>query len=356
MSHQVVAYAITAVALVVLLSSTARIGFAILSQKGGVGIDFDVDLNDENDVYDNADDEPILPINQRKLAVSRGEGGPGGVSDVLPGLLEMSSRRRKIDEGKVPYKCGAIVFDHQIPGEGGIALNEWVKELAAASDRATLISSEEQESKELFVREVEEKIQSVGPTKWKIIYSHENGLAFADDENMLRSWRDIVERQNCHLIAAAVFSDPLDHSMKHMKQKYAECNCTMHDFKARMMAAITSNPWTGQLNHFLFNADADAPSSMEMMVKVKRAMRLLNEHFDIVLVDGKGDFAEELLRVTGLFASSQVKQAEVSDGGLVYSKDLVSGFGKMSTSNGDADFIDAVSHIYHNYLAFLMLQ
>ena len=58
---------------------------------------------------------PILPINQRKLAVSNGTSGPEAVADILPGLISMSTQTRKIDETKLPYKCGAIVYYHHIP-------------------------------------------------------------------------------------------------------------------------------------------------------------------------------------------------------------------------------------------------
>ena len=162
------------------------------------------------------------------------------------------------------------------------------------------------------------------------------------------------------MIAATIFSDPLDHSMKYTKKKFEECNCSMEQFKKQIFEEVTTNPWTGQLDHFLFNSSGSSneDTSMETKDKVKRAMQLLKEEFDIVQVQGKGgDFAAEILKITGWTTSSEVKEASVSDtGGIIYSKDLVSKYGKMSTKNGDNDFIDAVNHVYHNNLAFLMNQ
>lgn len=349
MIQKIVAYAIVATAVAILLSSTARIGLAILS-KDSVPNSFDIHLDDE-DI--NFDDEPILPINQRKLAVSKGETGPRGISDPLPRLVQMSSQTRKVDEANLPYKCGVIMYDHHIPGEGGDALDEWIRDMVESNDNVSFLSSGEQESKESFINEVEGNIQSLAPNDWKIIYSHRNGLGFDTDENILRSWRDIVERQNCHFVAAAVFSDPLDHSIKHTKKLFGECQCSMVDFKGQMNK-IMEDPWTGQLDRFLFNVGDN--SSMEMKDKVKRGVQLLRDHFELVMVDGQADFTEDILRITGWNSRSQVKKASVSDGGLVYSKDLVSKYGKLSTKNGDADFIDAVNHVYHNSLGYLMLQ
>lgn len=335
--------------------------------------DVAVPFDDDDDSYEedsggapekvDYDGFPILPINQMKLAASNGKSGPGAV-DVLPGLFSMSKQTRKIDETTLPYKCGAVVYDHHIPGEGGDALNHWIKKLVESNDGASFISSGEHKSKESYIKKVEKNIQRIGPNNWMIIHSHGNGLAFATDEITLLSWRDTVERQNCHFVTAAIFSDSLDHSIKHTKQRFADCDCSVAEFYGAISEVIESlvtygplmsNPWTGQLDHFLFNSD-NGPS-METKDKVKMAMRVLKEHFDIVIVDGKDDFAEKLVKITGLSVANRIKNASVSDkDGLVYAKDLISAFGKISSRNGDADFIDAINHVYYNSLAFLMMQ
>ena len=132
---------------------------------------------------------PILPINQRKLAVGNGTSGPDTVADILPGLFSMSTQTRKIDESKLPYKCGAIVYDHHIPGEGSDALNDWIKELVKSDNGSSFISSEEHKSKESYLRRVDKKIQKIGQNDWMIIHSHGNGLAFATGASILLSWR-----------------------------------------------------------------------------------------------------------------------------------------------------------------------
>ncbi len=286
----------------------------------------------------------ILPINQRKLGRE--------VSDVLPGLTSLSSQTRKIDETRFPYPCGAIVYVHLIPGDADDALNKWISELVESNEGASLISSEQQESKRGFVIEVEKNISTIGPKAWRIIHSHtKHGLSLSTDEAILQSWREVVERQHCKFVASAIFSDPLDHSIKHTKRQFFECNnCGTEEFEANLMQDITtSNPWLGQLDHFLFNTVHESSSTMEMQDKVKRAIRLLIDHFDLVLVDGKGhDISDALLKITGWSSSTRPRRATVSKGDerKIYSKYLVNAFVKMSTKNGDIDFIDAVNHVY----------
>ena len=367
MTQNYIAYAIVATAAAVLLSSTARIGIAMLS-KDNVAVDFDVQLaEDDLNFFDDEpatpiqrrkyskDDAPILPMNQRKLAIKNGESGPHAVQDTIPALGQLHSQSRKLDKTKLPYKCGVIMYDHNIPGEAGDKLDKWIKDLVQSNEGGvSLIASKEYDSKASFINEVEQQIASIGPQDWKFIHTHNNGLAFASDTKILKSWRDTVAKQHgCQFISAAVFTDPLNHSIKHTKQYFTECDCSMEEFKTFIMVDV--KPWSGELDQFLFNAvEEEGGTPMEVKDKVKSGMMVLKEHFDVVLIDGQGDFSEELLRITGWKnASGKVKKANVSDGELVYSKNLVSQFGKMSAKNGDADFIDAVNHVYHNSLGYL---
>ena len=62
---------------------------------------------------------------------------------------------------------------------------------------------------------------------------------------------------------------------------------------------------------------------METKDKIKIAMRILEENVDVVLVEGKCDFSEEVLKITGWSAKSRVEKATVSDKeGFVFSKEL----------------------------------
>jgi len=370
MVHQYTGYALMVMALAVLISSTVKIGVAILKTNNINTLSFNIDYNDvnENRVLEEPTlyDVTILPINQRKLAVEGGKIGPGAVSDVLPNFIHQSQqtrRRTQVNENKLPYKCGVILYNHYIPGEGGVLLDKWMANLVQSNEHVSYTYQSSQDDKEIpYQQEIEKQISSVGSNEWKIINAkHNDGASYANSE-LLQKWRDTIEKQNCQLITSVIFVDPLDHSIKHTKQRYVDCgdSCNIMEFKDTMMNEVgNGDAWVGQLNGFLFNGDYDAMSQFTMKESIKKAMVILKEQFDIVLIDGEegSNFAEEILRLTGLKSdTAQIEKASISDGGLVYSKDLVSKFGKMSSKNGDADFLDAVKHVYHNSLAYLMLQ
>jgi len=367
MVQKYIGHILMAAALTVLLSSTAKIGIALLSDTN-INIDnlvhhsIDDDDEDMDDLRSNEPqlyDGPVLPIHQRKLALE--DNGGGGI-DALPKLMTYA---RKLNENKlVSKKCGVVVYQHHIPGDGGAALDEWMtKVIVESNDNVSFIANNNSGEKKRPYREVvQEQLDKIGPEDWKIInlsYYNDGTSVF----DTLRSLRNTIEKgKNCQFITSIIFSDPLDHSTKYTKyrfanSRFAKCNggCSMTDFTERIMLEVTNNSWVGQLDALLFNSKDT--TMMEMKDKVKKGLSLLKQNFDIVLIDGQGNFAEQILRITGWNGDpSEMRKASISDGGLVYSKDLVSQFGKMSKVNGDQDFIDAVNHIYHNSLNFLMLQ
>jgi hypothetical protein len=101
--------------------------------------------------------------------------------------------------------------------------------------------------------------------------------------------------------------------------------------------------------------------ALDNKVKVKDAITKLRELYDLVLLDGKDDFFKEILRMTGWKSpdGDEIVVAEVNEmeiGGLRFSKQMVKQYTKFDAKNGDADFCDALNHIYYNDLAFLFNQ
>lgn len=348
--QKIAAYALLVAALSILLTSSVRIGFAMFSNNID-GVDFDVDVTEADDT---TNDEPILAINQRKLAVARGTEGPEGVSDVLSRLLQMSAETRKIDESKLPYKCGAILYYH-IPGTEGAVVNDWLMKLKDANGASYISSLEEvPQTKESFMNSVDAQLQGMVGSDWKIIYAQDNSISLSTDENVLRSWRDAVEKQQCQFIATTSFQDTMDHSVSHTKIKFADCNCSAEEFKNEKQYDMSDDPWRGQLDYLLFNS-GDA-MEMDTKEKVKRGLRLLKEHFDLVVINDHDRYSQTILRATGWSSPVSIPKRTFLNDGLVYSKDLVSKYTKLAAKNGDADFIDAVGHVYQNSLGYLMLQ
>mmetsp|Transcript_6267 Transcript_6267/g.7912 ORF Transcript_6267/g.7912 Transcript_6267/m.7912 type:complete len:362 (+) Transcript_6267:70-1155(+) len=354
-------YGVLLTALAILISSTARIGLAVFSVPNGDnfalinGVVSD-DIPNEQQLYE---EPPILPINQRKVAVKNGEKGPHGVSDVLPRLFELP--RRTIDPTNLPYKCGVILIQHHIPGEEGAAIDDWIRGLIDSNDDigATYISSADAGSKEAFVAEINEQIEMKGEFYWTVLGSGEHGLALASDGDVLRRLRENMEERGCQLVAMSMFSEPLDYNMKQTRQMFAECkNCTVTEFTEKLESGSDVS-WRGQLDYFLYNTGEI--EALDNKVKVKDAITKLRDYYDLVLLDGKDDFSKEILRVTGWKSSDgeEIVAAGVNDmeiGGLRYSKQMVKQYNKFDAKNGDADFCDALNHIYYNDLAFLFNQ
>ncbi len=365
MIAKLVIYAVLLIALAILIFSTARIGLTVFTVStsdnfaptNGVGDDEEDIPNDQQEVHNT--NTPILPINQRKLAVKNGERGPQGVSDVLPRLFELP--RRTIDPAKLPYKCGVILIQHHIPGEEGEAIDDGIRAIVDSNDDsgAAYISSTDAGSKKAFLTHINEQIGMKGEFYWTVLGSGKNGLSLASDDDVLRRLRENMEERGCQLVAMSMFSEPLDYSMKQTRQMFTRCkNCDVIKF-TKKLEFDSRVYWRGQLDYFLYNTGEI--KSYNTTVKVKDAITKLREHYDLVLLDGKDDIFKEILKVTGWKSADgeEIVAAEVNNmeiGGLRYSKQMVKQYTKYDAKNGDADFYDALNHIYYSDLAFLFNQ
>lgn len=364
MIAKLIIYAALLTALAILITSTYRIGYAAFSVSTGDNLallngvnDNEEDISNEHEEHNN--DPPILPINQRKLAVQNGEKGPQGVSDVLPRLFELP--RRTIDPTKLPYKCGVILIQHHIPGDEGAAIDDWIRGLIDDNDDsgATYISSEDSGSKEAFLAHIDEQIEMKGDFYWTVLSSGKHGLALASDGDVLHKLRENMEERGCQLVAMSMFAEPLDYSMKHTRHMFKQCkDCDVTDFTKKLESG-SDLFWRGQLDYFLYNAGKI--ESYDTKVKVKGAITTLREHYDLVLLDGRDDFMKEIVKVTGWKSpddeeSLEAEMIDMDIGGLRYSKQMVKQYTKFDTKNGDSEFYDALNHIYYNDLAFLFNQ
>lgn len=359
MLAKLVIYASLVIALAILISSTARMGDAVLfpASTGGEGnTSGDLDKEDDDSFHQNENERPILPINQRKSSVKNGE--TDSVSDVLPRLLELP--RRTIDPSKLPYKCGVILVQHHNTGGTAATIEETIRALIHTNDDsgATYISSLETGTKDTFIARINQLIQMKGDFFWTFLHSHQHGLALASDEDMLRRLRENVEERECHLVAMSIFLDPLDYSMKQTFQEFSHCtgNCNVNELTLQL-EETSDLFWRGQLDYFLYNTGEILPTDTK--IKVKDAINKLRQHYDLVLLESKGDdFTKEILKITGWESpgDDEVEVISMEVGDVRYSKQMVKQYAKFDAKNGDADFYDALNHVYHNDLAYLFNQ
>lgn len=268
--------------------------------------------------------------------------------DTLSKLLQMNSRTRKLDDTK--HDCGVILYYH-IPGTGGTDLNDWLQHLKDAN-RVQYISSVDDKN---FAEDVEKYLGSKG---WTIIYAQDDSMSLHFDESKLVKWREATAKNQCRFVATTMFSDTINHSVAHTYKRFSDCDCTPEEFKERgydmnvgiVEVGVTNWPFRGQLDYFLFN-NAEHVDELEVNDRVKRGLEILQKHFDLVVLNNRDKFVDTVLKITGM--SSPGSLAEKVHGDLIFTKDLVSQYSKLTAKNGDADFIDAVGHVYNNDLGYL---
>ena len=270
--------------------------------------------------------------------------------DVLSHLLQLKSQTRKLEDTK--YDCGVVLYYH-VPGTEGTAVNEWLKQLADANDAEYFSRSDQNTS---FADTLDKRFESV--RGWQIVYAQDNSISLNLEESKLKKWREAVTNQQCQFLATTMFADTIDHSVSCTYKKFARCNCSPQEFKERgydlddaiaVKDGLTNWPLRGQLDYFLFNNEDN--DELSMQEKVMRGMEILTNHFDVVILNNRDKFIDTVLKVTGW--TSSISLDENVHGDLIFTKDLVSKYSKLAGKNGDADFIDAVNHVYKNDLGYL---
>lgn len=86
---------------------------------------------------------------------------------------------------------------------------------------------------------------------------------------------------------------------------------------------------------------------------MRRAMELLQRHFDIVMLSDYKRFNDIILKVTG-WLGFEMKHANVFKGELDYTERELNKIKTLTEANGDVLFIDAVKHVYYGHLDYLL--
>ena len=108
-----------------------------------------------------------------------------------------------------------------------------------------------------------------------------------------------------------------------------------------------------QIDYLLYNRGPRNQYNATKEEKVRRAMELLQRHFDIVLVSDYQRFTEIILKVTG-WEGVQMRHANSFNGELNYTERELKKVKTLTEANGDVLFIDAVKHIYYGHLDYLL--
>jgi len=286
----------------------------------------------------------------------------------------------------LPYSCGMVVFYH-IPSTGGATINQWLLRYtegeklkpknAEVNVNATYFTHWKRDKKGYGLNEsqqtfidggdkhnilnqyggdekkhggMNEFVEDFEESEWKIAHIHHSSLELNVSEHLLQGWRDTVESQGCGYVATVMFRDPLSHTLslhKHLG-RFSAAHGHKIDSEEYMSHLKTPNVlgiWATQLDYFLYNFLNRNPYSVDKETKVKRALQLLRDHFDIVTVGNHEGHMKAVLRATG-WPKLEMQTMNVHKKDLEFTKKQIESIQKLLKENGDIDLVNGVEILF----------
>jgi hypothetical protein len=210
-----------------------------------------------------------------------------------------------------------------------------------------------------------------GPNDWRLSQAHGCSLLPIEDESNLYKWRDAVESQGCKFILTTVVRDPLSHTisqlkmrqyaeMKEMKNQGEELAIPMTEWLAQLGTRNRTAPrlWSTQLDYFLFNCwdkNLDLNNTMTREEKVTRGIQLLRNHFDFVSYQNHNLFVELITKLTGsIFVQLRPSNQHILE--INFTTQELDLMKQKIYENGDAEWINAIRHVYDGHLGYLFYR
>lgn len=167
-----------------------------------------------------------------------------------------------------------------------------------------------EDTEKLLNSQINKFIQNLGPNEWKIAHSHLCNNYLNESDAILTRWRSTVESQGCGMINSVMLRDPLNHAMslyKVMKSK----GSTREDWATHLHELSSEGKWHSVLDFLLYNIQIHRyhddypvkigrnPFNVTKEEKVKRAMQILDTHFDVITIGDHSEFKRQILELTG---------------------------------------------------------
>ncbi|EED93232.1 predicted protein [Thalassiosira pseudonana CCMP1335] len=147
---------------------------------------------------------------------------------------------------------------------------------------------------------------------------------------------------------------------KVMKSK----NSTRDEWTEHLKTPTGLGKWHTVLDFFLYNNQflrnhpdypnpwGRNPFNVTKHEKVRRAMEILNQHFDVVSIADHAQYKRDILEMTG-WIDMEIPHSNVYKKEIEFTKKEVETLQKRLTLNGDIDFIEMVKMRYQWPLSFL---
>ena len=273
-----------------------------------------------------------------------------------PKLPPFLSNMRSIDESKLPYKCGVILFYH-IACTGGSSINHWFGKQVKLNGPNTSYWTKwgrKEKMEANFIKGMTNQTQRIGPSEWRFVHAHGMSLFPNASEAYLYQWREEVESQGCAFVVSTMLRDAIGHTISQTKGMIKP-NLTLDEFLSHLEPENYNERglFVTQLDYLLYNMGPRNVHNATKEEKVRRAIEILQRHFDVVSLGDHDRFTDIMNKITGWMPKKK-QASNIFGGDLNYSYAELQHIKSLTESNGDVMFIDAVNHLYYGSLDYLL--
>lgn len=238
-----------------------------------------------------------------------------------PKISPLLSNMRSIDESKLPYQCGIIFFFH-IACTGGSAINHWLGKQAKLNgpDTSYWTSWGRHDGRErVFIKGMDNQTQHIGPNEWRVVHAHGYSFFTNTSEAYLSKWREEIESQGCAFVVTTMLRDTIGHTISQSKGMIKP-NLTLDEFLSHLEPKNYNERglFVTQLDYLLYNMGPRNVYNVTKEEKVRRAIEILQRHFDVLLLSDYDRFTDIIHKITG-WVPKGIRESNVFQGDLNYS-------------------------------------
>ena len=232
--------------------------------------------------------EPIVELKQKVAKMDK-------ISPLL-------SNMRSIDESKLPFKCGLIFFYH-IACTGGSSINKWFGKQVKLNGPNTSYWTKwgrKVAMEQNFIKGMTNQTKNIGPDEWRFVHAH--GMSYFPNasEAYLYQWREEVESQGCGFIVTTMLRDAVGHTISQSKGMIKP-NLTLNEFLSHLEPENynQTGEFVTQIDYILYNMGPRNMYNATKEEKVRRAIEILQRHFDVISLGDHELFTDIIHKITG---------------------------------------------------------